>query len=155
MQIIKKVCAIVINKSWKVLIFKEKLPWKGFLFNIPKWTFDKTLDNTLWDCMKREIYEETNIKNIFIENVIDLIPKYYENSISIITLFLISIWEYEKMSNLNIENNENIKDYNWINKNDFINMLASDFIDQRIYNILYNYFFNNFDYGNTKSLVQN
>lgn len=91
MQIIKKVWAIVINRLWEVLIFKEKLPWKDFLYNIPKGTFDSTSDNTLWDCMKREIYEETNIRDIDIKNVIDLIPKYYKNHISIMTLFLVSI----------------------------------------------------------------
>ncbi len=145
MKFIKKVAAIIKDTSGNILLFKEKLidksDWK---YQIPKWTFELNIDKNLNFCIKREIYEETNISenNIVIANVIDLVPKYYETHISVLVLFLVELKSYDNvfLSNKNLKNDELIKDYKWISYEDFKKIKVDDFIDERIYNIIYNYF---------------
>ncbi|PID86577.1 hypothetical protein CSB08_00140 [Candidatus Gracilibacteria bacterium] len=145
MKFIKKVAAIIKDTSGNILLFKEKLidksDWK---YQIPKGTFELNIDKNLNFCIKREIYEETNISenNIVIANVIDLVPKYYETHISVLVLFLVELKSYDNvfLSNKNLKNDELIKDYKWISYEDFKKIKVDDFIDERIYNIIYNYF---------------
>jgi len=94
----------------------------------------------LWTCIQREIYEETNVHHVAIENVIDIVPKYSPQNISLLVVFLVSATNVEKLSCENAECNENIRGYKWIDRNDFIKMDKEDFIDVRIYSILYKYF---------------
>lgn len=139
MKIVKKVWAIIENSDWKILIFKEKLDWKEYLYNIPKWTFDLEKDKTLWKAVMREIYEETNLKDTKIIDIINLYPKYYDDYISILILFKVTFTDdINNISNINIENNENIKDYKFIDSSDFKNLKKEDFIDNRIYQVLKN-----------------
>lgn len=141
MEIVKKIWAIIKNEKWEILIFKEKLEWKKFLFNIVKWTFNEIKDETLLNSLKREIFEETNIKNFVLEDIFDIFSKIYDNKNSILLVFICSInMKNEDISNKNIEKGENIKDYTWISKKDFEKLEKLDFIDDRIYNIIEKYY---------------
>jgi len=140
MQIIKKIWWILVNKAWEVLIFKEKLDWKKEWYNIPKWTYNENLDKTLWLWLVREIYEETNLKNIEIKDVFNIYPKYYDDCISLLIIFLVKVNNFSEISNKNIGWDEFIYYYKWINRKDFIKLSTDDFVDKRIYEILKDYF---------------
>lgn len=139
MKFVKKVWAILKNNNWKVLIFKEKLNEGGkFLYNIPKWTVNEK-DKNLTEAIKREIFEETNLKNIILLNFLDIYPKYYDEYISMLFLFEFEVINYDDISNINIEKDETISEYIWINKEDLYKINKSEFVDERIYSILEKY----------------
>jgi hypothetical protein len=140
MQIIKKLWWILVNPSWEVLIFREKLEWEKEWYNIVKWTYDDKIDKTLWLWLIREIYEETNLKDIKIQDVFNIYPKYYENHISLLIVFIIKVNDFSEISNKNIKWDENIWEYRWLNKEDFTKLKLDDFFDERIYKTLKDYF---------------
>lgn len=140
MKIIKKIWAIIENNDGKVLIFQEEINWKKLL-NIVKWTYDESLDKTWLEWLKREVFEETNIQNFTIKDVFDIFPKYYTDHISCLLVFVIYVDSFNQViSNKNIQENENIGDYVWIDKNIFSQLQKKDFVDERIYNVLKRYF---------------
>ncbi len=141
MENIIKVWAILKNKCWKILIFKEYSNKENKdLYNIPKWTVDKE-DINLNCAIKREIYEETNILNINIINTLNVYVKNNGNYNSILVLFEIMSLD-ESVKNNNIKDNEKIWQYLWISKADFIKMNKDEFIDDRIYLVIKDYFKN-------------
>lgn len=140
MKIIKKIWAIIENNDGKVLIFQEEINWKKLL-NIVKWTYDESLDKTLLEWLKREVFEEANIQNFTIKDVFDIFPKNYTDHISCLLVFVIYVDSFNQViSNKNIQENENIGDYVWIDKNIFSQLQKKDFVDERIYNVLKRYF---------------
>lgn len=143
LQNIKKVWAIVQNKDWKILIFREKLEYNDkALFNIPKWTVDLQKDKTLSNALKREIKEETNLEDIVIEDVLDIYFKNKTDTISVLLIFKVLVTDISDLSNKNLENDEEISDYRWIDHEDFAKMNKKEFVDDRAFGILVDFFAN-------------
>lgn len=141
METIKKIWAIIKNENWEILIFKEKLNWGKNGFNIVKWTFDEFKDRTLLNWLKREIFEETNIENFLLEDIFGIFPKIYDNKNSLLVVFVVYVdSKKEIISNKNIQNDEEIMNYTWISKWKFKKLQKSDFVDERIFNVLRKYY---------------
>ena len=141
MKIVKKVAGIISNQDWKILVFREfSKKREGFFFNIVKWTAEDT-DIDFYTTLQREIFEETNLVDAVIGKLFDLVVKIDNDIVNLLLVFEVIL--EENQSNIGNKNNiadESIKDYTWINKNDFLSMEADNFIDNRIYTVLLKFF---------------
>lgn len=124
-----------------ISIRKSREKWKKLsIFDIVKWTVEDT-DIDFYTTLQREIFEETNLVDAVIGKLFDLVVKIDNDIVNLLLVFEVIL--EENQSNIGNKNNiadESIKDYTWINKNDFLSMEADNFIDNRIYTVLLKFF---------------
>ncbi len=129
MNITIKVAAIITNSKKEILLLQEQYhESEGLKWNIVKGTFDNG-NETLIQCVEREIAEEANIsvENIKLYRIFQYGDK---NNVKILFVFTANVVKkYE--NNLSIKNqksDEKITQAQWFSKEQLLNFAKDDFI---------------------------
>lgn len=135
-----KVAALISNSKDEILLIQEKYYEKdGLKWNLVKGTFDN-INETLIQCVEREIREEANIG---VENTkLDQIFQYGDdNHLKILFVFSADVLKNDekKLSFKNQKNDENIVQVKWFTKEQVANFSKDDFIAPYVYESLINF----------------
>lgn len=151
MQVTMKVAAIIFNKQNEILLIKEcyekdeELKW-----NLIKGTYDNP-DETIVDCVKREIKEEAGL---VVENVALRKIYHYGDASNPRVLFVFFVNDFKgsiSVASAEDQNQreENIVSARWFKKDDLKNISADEFMAPYVCHVL-----NNLDADLNKNAIE-
>ena len=125
-NIILKVAAVIINSKQQKLLIKEQYTRKGgFKWNMVKGTLDDS-DETIEECIKREIQEETGLVN-FGAIVLKRIYHYgTSEQLKILFVFDVQCIGNEIPTINNNNRDENISEIKWFSKKEIDKLKKKD-----------------------------
>lgn len=140
MQVTIKVAAIILNQEGKILLLKERYEKDGELgWNIVKGTYDRAAE-TIEDCVKREIREETGltVKRLNLKMICQ-----YGKSENPRIMFVFFVNEFSGKVKLPTKKEqsargEEIVATQWFSMKDLQNITEKEFVAPYIYRLLKN-----------------